>query len=215
MKGKGFPLVWISWVMKIVKGGKVCVNVNGVRSPYFKTFRGLRQGDPLSHLLFNLVADALGMLLDKASTNGRIKGILEDLIPRGITHIQYADDTVIMIDGSSTSITNLKLVLYCFEWPTGLKINYHKSEVYGFGLSHWEKEEMANMLNCVLGELPMKYLGIPISDQHLAMWAFRFLPQKMTSRLDPWKGKFLTSCGKQILTNSCLNSIPFYCMGFY
>jgi hypothetical protein len=37
---------------------------------------------------------------------------------------------------------------------------------------------MANMLNCVLGELPMKYLGIPISDQHLAMGAFRFLSQK-------------------------------------
>jgi hypothetical protein len=42
---------------------------------------------------------------------------------------------VIMIDGSSTSITNLKLVLYCFEWLMGLKINYHKSEVYGFGVS--------------------------------------------------------------------------------
>jgi hypothetical protein len=105
--------------------------------------------------------------------------------------------------------------MYCFEWLTSLKINYHKSEVYGFGVSQREKEEMANMLNCVLGELPMKYLGITISDQHLAMGVFSFLPQKMTSRLDPWKGKFLTSGGKQILTNSCLSSIPLYCMGFY
>lgn len=48
---------------------------------------------------------------------------------------------------------------------------------------------MANMLNCVLGELPMKYLGIPISEHHLAMGAFSFLPQKMLTRLDPWKGK--------------------------
>jgi len=53
-----------------------------------------------------------------------IKGVLEDLLPGGITHIQNADDTVIMIDGSATSITNLKLILYCFEWLTGLKINY-------------------------------------------------------------------------------------------
>jgi hypothetical protein len=135
MKGKGFPLTWISWVMKTVKGDKVCVNVNGERSPYFKTFRGLRQGDPLSPLLFNLVADALGVLLDKASKKGHIKGFLEGLMPRGITHIQYADDTVIMIGGSRNFITNLKLVLYCFEWLIGLKINYHKSEVYSFGVS--------------------------------------------------------------------------------
>lgn len=47
-RGKGFPERWIKWVMQTVEGGKVCVNVNGQRSPYFRTFRGLRQGDPLS-----------------------------------------------------------------------------------------------------------------------------------------------------------------------
>jgi hypothetical protein len=41
---------------------------------------------------------------------------------KGISHIQYADDTVLMIDGSEQSITDLKLVLYCFEWLFGLKI---------------------------------------------------------------------------------------------
>jgi hypothetical protein len=61
--------------MKTVAGGKVCANVNGERSPYFKTFRGLA-GDPLSPLLFDLVADALGILLEKASKKGYIRGIL-------------------------------------------------------------------------------------------------------------------------------------------
>lgn len=126
MIGKGFPSKWISWVMKTVRDGKVCINVNGERSSYFKTSRGLRQGDPLSPLLFNLIADALGVLLDKAVNKGHISGVLGELIPGGISHIQYADDTIIMIDGSDTSIRNLKLVLYCFEWLSGLKINYHK-----------------------------------------------------------------------------------------
>lgn len=111
------------------------------------------------------------------------------MIPRGISHIQYADDTIIMVDGSVQSIINLKILLYCFEWLSGLKINFHKSEVYIFGYDKDEKEEMANMLNCRLGDLPMKYLRIPISDQHMGIMAFSDIYNKMWKRLDPWKGK--------------------------
>lgn len=68
--------------------------------------------------------------------------------------------TLIMIDGSESSIRNLKLILYCFEWLSRLKINFHKSEVYAFGVNQESKEYMGNMPNCVLGNLPMKYLGI-------------------------------------------------------
>lgn len=49
MRGKGFPDKWIKWVMQTVEGGKVCVNVNGQRSPYFRTFRGLRKGARCHH----------------------------------------------------------------------------------------------------------------------------------------------------------------------
>ena len=179
MEKKAFPAKWIQWVMSTVRGGQVCINVNGERSSYFKTFRGLRQGDPLSPILFNLVADVLGILLDKAVNKGHIRGVLNNLLPGGISHIQYADDTVILIDGTEQSIRNLKLILYYFEWLSGLRINYHKSEVFVFGAHQDEKEKMANMLNCVLGEMPMKYLGIPISDKHLNINAFSFLHQKL------------------------------------
>jgi hypothetical protein len=77
-----------------------------------------------------------------------------------------------MIDGSDSSIRNLKLILYCFEWLAGLKINFHKSEVFVFGVEQIEKEKMANMPNCKLGDLPLKYLGIPVSDRYLSMEAF-------------------------------------------
>lgn len=82
--GTGFPEKWISWVMQTVKGGQVCVKLNGESSPYFKTFRGLSQGDPLSPLLFDLVADALAVMIDKAVECGHITGILDYyLIPGG------------------------------------------------------------------------------------------------------------------------------------
>lgn len=112
-----------------------------------------------------------------------IKGVLENLIPGGISHIQYADDTIIMIDGSDSSIRNLKLILYCFEWLSRLKINFHKNEVFVFGVEQAEKERMANMLNCKLGVLPLKYLVIPVSDRHLGMGAFLSISQKLLKRL--------------------------------
>lgn len=62
---------------------EVCVNVNEERGSYFRTYQGLRQGDPLSPLLFNIVADVLSSLLDKAIKKGHVTGILPNLIPGG------------------------------------------------------------------------------------------------------------------------------------
>jgi hypothetical protein len=74
MLEKNFPKQWVNWVMQTFRGGQVCINVNGTRGSYFKTMRGLRQGDPLSPLLFNLVVDALSAMLDKAVRKNLIVG---------------------------------------------------------------------------------------------------------------------------------------------
>lgn len=133
---KGFCDKLTGWIRDTIRGGKVCININGEHSPYFKTHRGLRQGDPLSPLLFNLAADALAHILNRARTQGFIKGVVTHLIEGGITHLQYADDTIIMTEGDAKSIKHIKFLLYCFEWMPGLKINYHKSEVVTFGYSN-------------------------------------------------------------------------------
>lgn len=73
--------------MSTVKGGKVCININRKNSPYFRTHRGLWQGDPLSPLLFNLAADALAHIFDKAKAQGYIKGVVPHLIIGGVTHL--------------------------------------------------------------------------------------------------------------------------------
>jgi hypothetical protein len=81
-------------------------------------------------------------MLDSAIRQEHITGVLNNLIPGGISHIQYADDTVIMVNTSVQSIRNLKLILYYFEGLSGLKINYHKSEVSVFGVTQKEKREL-------------------------------------------------------------------------
>lgn len=99
----------------------------------------------------------------------------------GVSHIQYADDTIIMINGSESSILHLKIVLYCFEWLSGLKMNFHKSDVYVFGVEQAEQEWLANMLNYRLGDWPTKYLGILVSISRFGATSFGRGPRKSSS----------------------------------
>jgi hypothetical protein len=120
-----------------------------------------------------------------------------------------------MVEGDDCSIVQMKFILYCFEWLSSLKINYHKIEAYIFGKGSEEENRIANMLNCKLGEMPMRYLGIPISDGKLGKAVFNVVSEKFAKRIPPWKGKFMSSGRRPILTNSSLSSLPTFTMGFY
>jgi hypothetical protein len=91
---KGFGDKWSDWVLKTVKGGKVAIRTNDVVGPYFKTHKGVRQGDPFSPLLFNVAADVLACLIQKAKDEGIIKGLIPHIISGGCCCLQYADDTI-------------------------------------------------------------------------------------------------------------------------
>ena len=119
------------------------------------------------------------------------------------------------MDGDPDSIRNLKFLLYYFEWMSGLKINYHKSEVTVFGVDEDREWEIASMLNCRVSKLPIKYLGFPIHHKNLPSKAFNGIVDKMRHKLQPWKGKNLSYGGRLILTNSSLSSMPIYTMGVY
>lgn len=212
---KGFPSIWIEWIMQVVRNGKVGINLNGKPRNYFRTYKGLRQGDPLSPLLFNLVGDALDAILTKAKEGGHIRGLVPQLINGGSTHLQYADDTIILIELDDEVIANTKFLLYCFESMSGLKINYDNNEVIVVGAPEEEKKRVANMLNCQEGNMPIKYLGVPISDRQIHIAELRYVNEKVKTRLPGWQRQWLSSAGKSILMETSLSSIPNYVMGVY
>lgn len=83
MRKKGLNERSIDWIGKAITNGRVAVNINGEVGEFFKTQKGLRQGDPLSPLLFNLVADALSELLTLAKEVGHLEGLVPELILGG------------------------------------------------------------------------------------------------------------------------------------
>jgi hypothetical protein len=94
-----------------------------------------------------------------------------------------------MVEGDDKSVINMKFILYCFEWLSRLKINFHKSEAYIFGKGEEDTIKISNILNYKLGEMPMKYLGITLSDSNLGMSALVGMVKKVAKRVPPRKGK--------------------------
>lgn len=134
---------------------------------------GVKQGDPISSLLFNLAVDALAGILDMARLVGHLKGVVSHLIPGGgVTHLQYVDDTMIMVESSHLDIVNLKFLLLCFEAMPGLKINFDKSEVVVLGYSPADQQEISNNLNCKLAFFPISYLGMPLSNSGILVFGY-------------------------------------------
>jgi hypothetical protein len=83
----------------------------------------------------------------------------------------------------------------CFEDMSGLKINYHKSEVFVLGQRNSERTSIANKLNCKLGTFPFTYLGLPLSDRKLTLDQWLSLVRKLAEMIEPWLGRLMSSGG--------------------
>jgi hypothetical protein len=164
---KGFDAAVVHRLMQLVSGGQTTISINEEVCPFFRNKRGVRQGDPISPLLFDFMADALSALLDAAARAGHLRGVVPHLIQGGVTHLQYADDTILLLDLDDSSIANLKFILIAFEILSGLKINYLKSEVIVMGASPSEQARVAQALNFKEGKFPFTYLGFRMSVRAL------------------------------------------------
>jgi hypothetical protein len=76
---------------------------------------------------------------------------------------------MILIQNSEEGLRNLKFILLCFELLSGMKINFHKSEVIVMGVEAEEQTRVARLLNCKQGHFPFTYLGFTMSDHKLSI----------------------------------------------
>jgi hypothetical protein len=80
---------------RVVSKGSVCVQVNDDLGHFFQTKKDLRQGDPLSPILFNLVADMLAVLIERSKGMWLFDGLVPHLVEDGLSILQYANDTIL------------------------------------------------------------------------------------------------------------------------
>uniref|UniRef100_A0A453CZW1 Reverse transcriptase domain-containing protein n=1 Tax=Aegilops tauschii subsp. strangulata TaxID=200361 RepID=A0A453CZW1_AEGTS len=108
LTSRGFGTKWISWILSILQNSSFSVKINDTIGPYFVGGKGLKQGDSISPILFNLVADVFSRISAKAVRKKIISGIIPHIIPISLISLQYADDTVLFLDPDIDHAKNLK-----------------------------------------------------------------------------------------------------------
>ena len=125
--------------------------------------------------------------------------------------IQYADDTLIVLEGDSTQLFFLKSVLHSFSESTGLKVNFNKSMMVPINISPEKFNHLANTFGCSKGSFPFTYLGLPLGITKPRIDDFLPLVSKCERRL-ACTSTFLSQAGKLELTNAVLSALPTFHM---
>ncbi|GKB17359.1 hypothetical protein Tco_0851282 [Tanacetum coccineum] len=105
---------------------------------------------------------------------------------------------------------NLSRILTCFNLASGLKINFHKSKLYGVGVTTLEVNSLASMIGCLPSNFPCTYLGLPIGGNMSRCANWGILVDKFNKRLSNWKAMSLYFGGRFTLIKSVLGSLGVY-----
>ncbi|XP_021984670.1 uncharacterized protein LOC110880455 [Helianthus annuus] len=206
----GFPALWRKWVMGLLKTARTSILVNGSPTLEFDVQRGVRQGDPLSPLLFILAMEALHIATESAVNVGIFKGVKTPGEGPSISHLLYADDALFVGEWSEENFHNLARLLRCFHLSSGLKVNFSKSKVFGVGVGNNDVSEMASILGNEKGSLPFSYLGLPVGSNMGLVKNWKPVIDRFEKKLSLWKARTLSFGGRMTLVKAVLGNLPTY-----
>ena len=198
-----FPPTFIHWLLECVTNVTFRLQFNGRMHPPFPGKQGLRQGDPLSPLLFVLTMDYFSRIMRKISTNPGFS-YHPNCRKLRLTHLMFADDLLIFSKANISSLMLVQDALQEFRSSTGLQANSSKSQLILGGCSESLHSQCLQLMQMAEAHLPIRYLGVPITSSPLTMMDCNLLVDKITARIRIWSSRHLSYAGRIALINSVL-----------
>ncbi|WMV11160.1 hypothetical protein MTR67_004545 [Solanum verrucosum] len=131
-----------------------------------------------------------------------------------ITHLQYADDTLVFCEVEAKQILILRVIFVIFEVVSGLHINWGKSFIYPIN-SVINIDVLASKLGGKVGELPTTYLGMPLGAKSKSKGIWNGVLEKCEKRLTNGNSQYLSLGGRWTLINSVMDALPSYMMSIF
>nr|GEW09823.1 RNA-directed DNA polymerase, eukaryota, reverse transcriptase zinc-binding domain protein [Tanacetum cinerariifolium] len=210
----GFEEKWCMWIQSCLRSSRGSVIVNGSPTNEFYFYKGLKQGDPLSPVLFILVMKSLHISFQRVVDIGLFKGI--ELAPSlNLSYMFYADDAIFMGQWSESSIDTIVKVLDCFNRASGLRINMTKSKLLGISMEDDKVKQAAAKIGCNTLKTTFSYLGSKVGRCMSRIQYWNKTIKRMACRLSMWNLKTLSIGGKLTLLKSVLRSMPVYHMSLF
>jgi hypothetical protein len=137
MRIMSFPALWRKWIKACVCTATASVLVNSSPTYEFRSEKGLQKEDLLSPFLFQLAAEGLNVLMQPMVVSNIFTGYsIGSQDPLYVSHLQFADDTLLLEVKSWASVRALREVLVLFELVSGLKVNFNKSMLVAVNISN-------------------------------------------------------------------------------
>ena len=216
MTKMGFHCKWRNWIMECLRSVSYSFNINGKVKEYVIPRRGIRQGDPLSPYLFVLCSEGFSNLIRKAAANRKLSGMRISRHGPSITHLFFADDSLIFCKANMDQATKLMRVLQVYALGSGQLINLDKSSILVNKnvrpeLMHDSCQTAGNMQRVSQG----MYLGLPMVVSRTKEQIFGFVKTNIQQRILKWKNRFLSIAGKEIMLKSVALAMPTYTMSCF
>lgn len=195
----GFSRKVIDAIWRLVSNNYYSILLNGQAVGFFHSTRGVKQWDPLSPTLFILIPEVIMRALNELFDDEDYVGYGLSKWSSNINHLAYADDTIIFSSSNVVSMQKIMKVLQEYEKEPGQKINKEKRFFYMHkNTQACTIQHMEQVTGMGIGAFPLKYLSCPITYSKKKKEDFIELVDKIKSKLQTWKGIFLSSGGKEV-----------------
>lgn len=202
LHAKGFSERWISWIATLLTTASSRVLVNGCAGDKFMHAKGLRQGDPISPLLFVIAMDALTAIIIKAH-EARVLSNINGCSPMQRLSL-YADDVVLFIKPIRSDLQFVKEILAIFGVASGLNVNFAKSAAIMIRGENEDEEHVKSALPWRIDTFPCKYLGLQLSIRQLKRSEWQPIVDAALHILTGWQRGLVTRPGRLILVNQVM-----------